>query len=82
MNGSQIAKAKEHTIELNKLHSHQNRVTVQGLDKKPDNSHGLPLVVKSNNIHYIQDGNHRLAKLAFDQKTHAKVRFLNLDKET
>ena len=77
--GSQIGGAVVETIPIGDLKATQSRVTVQGIDKPGDNSAGLPLVVQSNGVRYIQDGHHRLAKELFDGKTEAQVRILKLD---
>lgn len=77
--GKQGKDAPIREVSLNDLQGTQSRVTGQGLDKPDDNSEGLPLVVKSNGVEYIQDGHHRLTKMVISGKTKAKVRYLNLD---
>jgi hypothetical protein len=76
---SDIQRAVEKTVDLSTLQGTQPVVTVNGMDKPRDDSHGLPLVVHSNGVNYIQDGHHRLSKDYFEGKTHARVRYVDLD---
>lgn len=72
-------KPTEATVALGDLTSTQPEITQQGLDKPRDDSYGLPLVVHSNGVLYIQDGHHRLAKQVFAGDKNAKVRLVDLD---
>lgn len=74
-----ITLAVERTIPLDGLCQTQGTVTVEGMDKPRDDSYGLPLVIHSNGVDYIQDGHHRLAKDYFAGKHEAPVRYLDLD---
>jgi hypothetical protein len=61
--------------------STQPNVTDVGVLKDRDDSHGLPLVVKSNGVEYIQDGHHRLTQQYLRGDKTAKVRYVDLDKK-
>lgn len=74
-----IARAKTIEVKLDDLYGTQSEITRNGLEKPRDDSSGLPLIVKSNGVQYIQDGHHRLAADKMAGKTSAKVRFVDLD---
>lgn len=70
---------KDATVRISDLHSTQHEITRNGLEKPRDDSYGLPFVVHSNGVLYIQDGHHRLAQQAFAGETTANVRLVDLD---
>lgn len=77
--GDDIRNAIEQTVELDGLRATQPRVTRAGVYGPRNDSHGLPLVVESNGIRYIQDGHHRLSRELFDGNKEARVRFVRKD---
>lgn len=77
--GKEAAACVQTSLRLEDLYASQAVVTIEGMAKPRDDSYGLPLVVRSNGILYIQDGHHRLAKEFFDGAQTARVRFLDLD---
>jgi hypothetical protein len=72
-------KPTEATVSIADLHASQPRITRQGLEKPRDDSHGLPIVVHSNGLLYIQDGHHRLSAQKYAGDTTARVRLIDLD---
>ena len=79
--GTQVKQAKEKTVNLLDLQGTQKVITDVGLAKPADNSYGLPLVVKSNGIRYIQDGHHRLTQELLKGNKSARVRYIDLDEK-
>jgi len=77
--GREIPLAVETEVALAGLFGTESLITLSGLDKDRDDSWGLPLVVHSNGVDYIQDGHHRLAKAFFDGEITEPVRYLDLD---
>jgi hypothetical protein len=72
-------KPVEATVNIADLHGSQPRVTRKGVEGPRDDSYGLPLVVHSNGLLYIQDGHHRLSAQKFAGDMLAKVRLIDLD---
>jgi hypothetical protein len=69
---------EEVEIPIGSLNATQHKVNPDFSSPQSANSE-LPFVIKKNGEYFVQDGHHRLTKIAMDGRQTAKVRLVDLD---